>query len=245
MKTKTQKQLIVVSIVSFVVTVFLLTSSIFAWISISRKANGSFVVNLTDISSDFEFYIYRDTTFGGNGTKLISDECTAPGEEQCFEKVVNPKVTQIISPEVKPSDKMSFALKIVNLSSVNINVRLSLGGIISTGFNEEYNKIQRAFMYQITGIRYLNGGVEGFDVKGTADTTSLHFHNNELARYVMLEDFELKKNGSTNDRAVIYFDLYFDENIHGFNESLVSTGNSNAFMNQTFVIENFYIELDR
>ena len=140
---------------------------------------------------------------------------------------------------------MSFALKIVNLSSVNINVRLSLGGIISTGFNEEYNKIQRAFMYQITGIRYLNGGVEGFDVKGTADTTSLHFHNNALARYVMLEDFELKKNGSTNDRAVIYFDLYFDENIHGFNESLVSTGNSNAFMNQTFVIENFYIELDR
>lgn len=245
MKTKTQKQLIVVSIVSFVVTVFLLTSSIFAWISISKKANGSFIVNTTDISSDSEFYLYKDSAFAGSGTKLISDECTAPGEEQCFQKIINPQVSQIISPDIKPSDRMSFALKIVNLSSVNTTLRLSFGGIVSIGFNEEYNKIQRAFLYEITGIRYLNSGIEGNDIKASADTTSMHFHNNELSRYILLEDFELKKNGSENDRAVIYFDLYYDENIYGMDELLVSTGNSNAFMNQTFIIEKFYIELDR
>lgn len=244
MKTKTQKKLIVVSIISFVVTVFLLTSSIFAWISISKHADGSFISNLTDISSDVEFYIYRDSSFNGSGNKLISDECLAPGDEECFENIPNPKVSQIISPDVKPSDRLSFAIKIKNLSSTQIDIRLSFGGITSIDYPENYNKIQRAFKYEVTSIRYLNNGVEGNDIKNSANTYSSHFDTNELARYILLDGFELKKNGNANDRVVVYFDLYFDENISGFNELLEPIGNSNAFMSQLFRIDNFYIELD-
>lgn len=244
MKTKTQKQLIVVSIISFVVTVFLLTSTIFAWVSLSRQAGSSFISNLTDISSDFEFYIYRDSDFNGSGNKLITDECVAIDYENCFENIPNPKVSQIINPEMKPSDRISFALKIINKSSMPIDIRLSFGGISSTGYNEDYNKIQRAFMYEVTAIRYLNGGIEGDDIKSSANIINAHFESHEVSHYVLLNNFELSKNGTLNDRAVIYFDLYFDENIFGLNDLLESTGNSNVFMNQTLVVNNFYIELD-
>jgi len=244
MKTQTQKRHIVVSLIAFVVTVFLLTSTIFAWVSLSRQAGSSFVSNLTDISSEFEFYIYRDSDFNGSGNKLITDECVAPGDENCFENILNPKVSQIITPEMKPSDRISFALKIINKSSMPIDIRLSFGGVSSTGYSEDYNKIQRAFMYEVTAIRFLNGGIESDDVKGTANVVTGHFQSHEVSHYVLLNNFELSENGTLDDRAVVYFDLYYDENIFGLNELQESTGNSNVFMNQTLVVNNFYIELD-
>lgn len=244
MKTKTQKQLIVVSIISFVVTIFLLTSSIFAWISLSKQAGGSFITQTTDISSNLEFYIYRDPLFNGSNNKLTSDECLAPGDVGCFEQIINPKVSQIITPDLKPSDKMSFAIKITNLSSKKIDIRLSFGGVTSTGYIENYNKIQRAFLYEVTAIRYSNNNSQGTDIKSTSAITTSHFSNEDSPRYVLLDEFALQKKDNTNSQVVVYFDLYYDESIHGLDESLQSTGNSNAFMYQEFEIKHFFIELD-
>lgn len=247
MKTKTQKQLIVVSIISFVMAIFLLSSSVFAWIALSKQVDSKdFIVDLTDVSSNLEFYLFNDgETFTGSGTHTISDECEAPGNLNCFQKITKSRTVPIFTSDVKlkPSDRISFAIKIGNLSSKSIDIKLSFDEVSSLGFILNENQIQRAFQYEITAIRYLNGVVESSDVKSGANISTDHFINDYSGKYLLLDELTLEKKDTLNSKVIVYFDLYFDELVLGKDEFGMSTGNSNAFMNQTLHIKKLLIEL--
>lgn len=239
------------SLLYLLLAIFLCTTSIYAWISISNIGKSSLIVNVFQVKSKYEFYVYQSFNYTGNPNDdpvLENDKCLATNDENCYLLIDSPTPNDIIDNKTNlvPSNQFSYALIITNLSNVDVKLKLEFADILSPENEIEKNKIQYAFLYEVTKVAYYNNGVEGDDIKDSPEINiySQHFDNPTRNKYTLVENIELGKSEDPNDQIIIYFNLYFDENVKGYDAEGNPTS-SLPFSNQMLTIGkiNLYLEM--
>ncbi|CCV65963.1 hypothetical protein BN85309420 [Paracholeplasma brassicae] len=244
MRRNQSNRLFFLTIGLFILTLGLFTSVVFAWISQSRNASVSpFVASVKDLAIDFDFYRYNDEdTFDGSSSYTLENN-TCNNTTFCYDFLENPTASAVIPQKLKPSDKLSFAITISNRSTTDTTLDLKLNGVMSLGFNQINNQIQRAFKYEVKAVKYLNNSVESADQKTLFSYANTYFVP-EVSNYTLIDDVSLAKQNDANSVVIIFFDLYFDPSIGSYDTNNVLQNNSNAFMNQVFKIDQLLIDYE-
>ena len=246
------KQALIKSFISLIAVTFLFIGSTLAWI---LSSNSNFVnpIQIKFSPNDFEyqFFIYQDSLLSGSGSKKLHEHlCIDDTDDFCFNEF-DEQTPFVFStnPQIRPSNRFSFALKVTNISDTSRVMLVSLTKLLSTGFSLESNKAQRAFQYSTTKVVYWSSDEESVDMKdllaiqyaGDSINGPRHFTLADEFKFMLVSHLVLNSSGSSQS-AIIYFDIYFDPAIKGLDEFDISTGNSNAFQNQIFQIRQLLIE---
>jgi hypothetical protein len=248
------KRLLMMSLSTFVIALFMLITVGFAWFSFANKADTSLISQIGNVDADYQFYIYLDTSRHGDAAPVLSNQCSSSSDDACYyliENTNNPLTEPVYvfgsSDLVVPGNKFSFALKVSNTGNIAADLALNFLNIISTGFDFAINKTQIAYQYQVTRITYTESGYETGDIKSSYGivTNTDHFLSNYDESYALASNIPLALPGSSNSSVIVYFDIYFDPDVSGFTELGVPTDNSNAFENQTFTISKIALILTK
>ena len=249
MKTKqvhTANRLVVVSLTYFVLALMLLSTVLYAWFSLTNT-NRAFVTSTTSgVEAEYEFYVFKNSNKDGAEGKIISDDTCEIGEEDmCYMPIENPNDITFIDGFAAPGERYSFAVKVTSVGAAGGYLRLDLSGVISLGFTESQNRIQRAFKYETTMINYIGITGESSDQKDTLglNYNVSHFANATTGPYNLVNDIPFGSDYDTNGIVVIYFDLYFDPFVYG--EDIFGTPytNSNIFMGQIIQVTFIYMTI--
>jgi hypothetical protein len=249
-----QSKNLYILVLTYVLSSFLLaTVVVFAWFAISDHADASFLVETSDLSVDYELYVYKSPNHLGSPTPTLNNNiCSTSSETNCYLRIENPESIYLIGDErpVIPNDRFSYAIKMTNNSSENISLDIDFIKVTSTGFDFPFNKVQTSFSYAVTRISYAeilesadikdNGTIEyaGQDPLITHYFSDIDDETQNLASFIPLE---ISGNQKT---VIIFFDLHFDPWVWGKDEFGQSTGNSNAFQNQVMIIERIFLRLN-
>ncbi len=244
-KTSSANKLVMVSILYFMVSLFMFTLVTFAWFTLTNVNRANLMVDVSAVEAEYEFFVYMDEDYNGSPEETLIDNICAVNEMDCYMKIINPTVVHLIPNKVAPGDRFSFAIRITSLGSTNGMLKMELGNLQSIDAPQNENRIQRAFEYGITSVVYWHDGVESEDQKdnGTIVYHVDHFRYDHSGRYPLISDVFMGPNTSAEGVIIIFFDLYFDPTIHGIDGLGETLGNSNIFMNQQFVINRIFMEL--
>jgi len=224
--------------------ILLITSVTYAWFTLTNENNTVFVAEISGVEAEYEFYIYNDPTFyGSSNLTLINNTTIDENEYDKYLKVVDPTVAQIIPGYAAPGDVFSFAIKVTNVGTTTGKLDLSLGNIVSYGYDLEVNKIQTAFEYGVTQISYIYNNIESTDQKDILNLnyTIDNFESTNNLTYDLIDDVPIGV--ATDNVVVLYFDLTFDPSIYGEDASGTPYTNSNIFMGQTLLVNTIYMNL--
>ncbi len=241
---QTLNRLVMVSVTYFVLAFFVLSAVIYAWFTITNTNSASLVAGISGVEAEYQFYIYEDSTkSGSNHMTLMNNVCTTSITDQCYHLVSNPTIPTLINGYVAPGERFSFAIRIVSVGSSSGRLKLDLGGLISTGFDLPVNKIQSAFGYEVTKISYIEMGVESEDMKDLIDATyyNQHFTHSNNGPYQLIEDVPMGSENGINSIVIIFFDIFFDPTVFGFDSEGNPYENSNIFMNQIFTVQHIFM----
>jgi len=233
-----------VSLTYFTLSLFILTSIIYAWFTMTNTNRASLVAGISGVEAEYQFYIYQDTyRDGSQNPTLENNVCTSGQTDLCYEFISNPTVPTLINGYVAPGERFSFAIRIVSVGSSAGRLRLDLGGLISEGYDLNVNKIQSAFSYEVTKISYIDMGVESQDQKEQAPIVyyQQHFMYDNDGPYQLVENVPMGQQNGQNSIIIIYFDLYFDPFVYGFDMYGVPYTNSNIFMNQRLIVNHIFM----
>ncbi|HAQ56513.1 MAG TPA: hypothetical protein DCR44_03830 [Acholeplasmatales bacterium] len=250
MKLTTKRLLTSVFSLISVSLLFVLAS--YAWFNLTQQTQTDLALVVEGEEYEYEFYVYRDTDFLGNAAPTLTDDICLDGSSQdCYVELVDPEPRHLFAEAsiLRPGNRFSFALKITNISGSDQLFVLAIDELASTGYALSSNKIQRAFVYSVVKIVYLSAGVESADVKdtagiayaGKAPLNDPHFEVGSDGPYELANQLPLDAVGS-EATMIVFFDLYFDPLVYGVDELDVSTGNSNAFQNQVFIVGKLKID---
>jgi hypothetical protein len=224
----------------------------YAWFNMTQQTETDLALAINGEQYEYEFFVYRDTDFLGSLAPTLTDNvCADEFAQHCYLELIDPEPQHLFSeaPALRPGNRFSFALKLTNISGADQLFVLAIDELASTGYALSTNKIQRAFVYSVAKIVYLSGGVESADVKdtagiayaGKAPVTTPHFLTGDDGPYELADQLPITDGGSEGV-MIIFFDLYFDPDIHGVDALDVTTGNSNAFQNQVFIVGKLRID---
>lgn len=232
-------RLIVVSMVYFVLALFIFSAVVYAWYTLTDTNKGRLISQVSGVEAEYQFYVYRDSEKNGSNELTIIDNVCGLDEDLCYEYIPNPTVSHLVPGYAAPGERFSFAIKITSVGSTQGYLRLDFKGIISIGYDIVENKIQKAYEYEVDKISYINLGIETEDRKDTAGIVygHQHFAYDYSNVYNLVTNVPFGLEGDTNSIIVIYFDLYFDPTVYGQTSGGIPHTNSNIFMNQILVIE--------
>ena len=217
----------------------------FAWFTLGNENNTELISELTDIEADYEFYVYRDSLHLGNSTpSLVEDTCIL-NEDQCYQLIPNPTVAHLFDGSVAPGERFSFAVKVRSQGQTQAYLSLDFGGVISENYDRIENKIQTAFMYEVTGISYFLNDTESIDYKNTLpiEIYSSYFSHNDGVIYPLVQNVPVINRDFSSSTVIVYFDFYFSTTIFGSDVNNIPYTNSNIFMNQVLLIQHIFMKM--
>lgn len=241
------------SLISMIAVFFMLGVATLAWFAFTDSPTGDFVLDTSNLDLSYEFFIYQDSNFeGATNQTITTNVCLDEEEMNCYLYIPNPSSAHVVSGSRKivPSDRFSFALKVTNIGNIPGRLALVLTQLSSIGYGSiVQNKVQTAFSYSVDAITYLDNGVESSDMKNSfgtiyagMDETTAYFGTNDTGLYELGSKIKVDSSGEYKV-AIIYFSLYFDPSVSGYDALLQPTGNSNPFQNQTFSLNQLIIDL--
>ncbi|MCK7487954.1 MAG: hypothetical protein MZU97_22520 [Bacillus subtilis] len=225
-----------------------------AWFTVATETNVGLVGQTGSIATEYDFYVFQEPNFRGATNQTVStDLCDSPNAVDCYKLIENPTAVHMIegTRTLMPGDRFSFAIRIANQGTTDGVLSLTFTSVLSTGFLLDANRIQRAFTYLVTKIVYVDENGESEDIKdgpeidyaGKGLPSAPFFSVSPSATYLLASGIALEDEGPTAE-IIIYFELYFDPSIEGVDALGAPTGNSNAFMNQDFLIEHILMAFD-
>ncbi len=228
------------------VSIFMFSIMTYAWFTMTYVNQAHLTVKTSGIEAEYQFYIYKNLYHTGSSEQtLIDNTCTVNGNQDlCYEEVSNPITPVLIEGSVAPGERFSFAIAIQSLGSAQGYVDLTLGNLESIGYNQVENKIQTAFGYEVSKISYIKNNIETEDLKHLYTYQSFtHFSAQDDQQYPLITDVSLDYQDQYQGLLVIYFDVYYDPTIFGIDPQGVPYTNSHIFMNQTFHINDVYMNI--
>jgi hypothetical protein len=238
--------MILVSITYLTLSILIFTVSVFAWFTLTNVNDASLVKNISGVEAEYEFYIFKDSTHSGStDLRLMENLCSPTKTDQCYEYIPNPTTMYIVDGLAAPGERFSFALKITSVGASSGFADLTLGNLVSLGYDRIENRIQTAFTYELTKVSILIDGVESEDIKNEDPITfqNDHFISEYNVIYPLVKNVPLINTGVFQSAAIVYFDFYFDPEIYGIDIYGQPFTNSNIFMNQILEIRNIYMTL--
>lgn len=243
---KTTRNTLLKSIFHLLVSLTMMSVVTYAWFTITNENNAHVVSKISGVEAEYQFYAYENMfRLGSENQTLIDNVCDLNGlEDLCYQEVKNPIYPKLIDGSVAPGERFSFAISISSVGSTQGYLDLTLGNIESIGYDLEGNKIQTAFGYEVTKISYIHNEVETVDMKdGLIYQTFTHFSIDDNLYYPLVTDVPLVDNDDLLSKVIIYFDVYFDPTICGMDIEGIAYTNSNIFLNQTFNINDVYMNV--
>lgn len=243
---KTGKNRIKMSILSLSLGLIMFVGATFAWFTLSIETSSSLILNVDGEDYEYRFFVYQELDHSGNPSPtLVNTICAESSSQECYLEIVNPNSTHLISNEhtLVPGNRFSFALEITNISEKDLNFAFSFSDLSSIGYLLSTNKIQIAFNYSVSKIVFSDNGLETSDVKdtrgmiyaGMAPLENPHFGLVDSSLYELASAIPVAGLGS-EQKVIVFFDLYFDPTVSGLDSEGIQVGNSNAFQNQKFII---------
>jgi hypothetical protein len=250
-QTKTRLFLAIAQLSAVVLLVIGVT---LAWFTVSTENEVGLVGQTGSIATDYDFYVFQEPDFLGAGNQSVTtDMCVELDDEDCYLLIENPTAVHMIdgTRTLMPGDRFSFAIRISNQGNTDGILSLTFTSVVSAGFVLDANRIQRAFSYRVTKIVYVDQNVESSDIKDVAPINyagmgmpdAPFFSIVPSAAYLLASGISLVDEGPTSE-IIIYFELYFDPEVEGVDALGAPTGNSNAFMNQSLLIEHILMAFD-
>lgn len=245
-KSSNKKNISPMYYVNVIIALIATITAIHAWfIMFVKTSTEPFIINIGGVEMQYDFYVYQDPLYGGSDNYSISNLCD---DEQClarYQKVnVEEEPYMFGTPnKVLPGNKFSFVMKITNVGTEDVMLKINMSGLSSTGANIPENKVQRAFYYSVEMITYY----DDIDVKDdqVIEYTDSHFDTNNDSSYPLVSNVFVSSSDEAKKVIYIFFDLYFDPNISGYTTDLQPTGNSNAFANQFFSVSHLVCTVDK
>ena len=240
------RKLIISSILYFAIVLTMTTFVSYAWFTITNTNDANLITSISEIESEYGFYIYQNTSRDGSDElTLIDNICQTETEDLCYQNIVNPNSSNLLEGSSAPGERYSFAIRITSVNNPIGTLKLELGDLISEGYDLEINKIQTAFYYQVDKISYINFGEESVDLK---DDLGIQYHSNYFTYdndgiYPLVSNVPMQNEENVDTMIVIYFNLYFDPYIYGQNDLGIPYTNSNIFLNQRFTIQHIYMSV--
>jgi len=241
------------SMISMLAMALLFIGVTFAWFTVSQQSQTDNISLQVDGDLfEYQFYVYVESLYLGDDAPSLNNKiCDELLSINCYEEVETSGPEYLFSDThtLTPNNRFSFAIKISNISPKELSVFLELKNLSSTGYLLPANKIQVAFEYDVTRIVYVNAGVEGMDIKdslaieyaGDSVTPDPHFGLSDSLPYRLASNIPISNEGSSQT-IILFFNLYFDPELSGIDEFGLSTGNSNAFQNQSLIIKTLKID---
>ena len=229
-----------------VLSVFMLSVVTYAWFTITYENKASLTSKISGVEAEYTFYIYQNKYHSGSDTLNLYDHvCTVLNRDDlCYKETVNPILPELIDGSVAPGERFSFAIAIHSMGTNQGYVNLTLGNIESNGYDIEVNKIQKAFGYEVTKISYFQNEIETDDQKALLNYQSFrHFEITDDTFYHLVTDVPMIDDINYPSTVIIYFDVYYDPSIFGQDLDGTPHINSHAFMNQTFIINDIYMNV--
>jgi len=203
------------------------------------------ISELTDIEADYEFYVYKDSLHLGNETpSLVEDSCVL-NEDQCYQLIPNPTQAHLMDGSVAPGERFSFAVKVKSQGQTQAYLSLDFGGVISENYDRIENKIQTAFMYEVTNISYFLNNTESSDYKNSLpiEIFSSYFSNIDGVIYPLVQNIPVINRDFSSSTVIVYFDFYYSTTIFGSDSNNIPYTNSNIFMNQVLLIQHIFMKM--
>lgn len=241
--TKVYRKLILTSSMYIVLAISLLFVSVYAWFTLTNESNASLVSSISGVEAQYEFYIYQNANHEGSNNPTLEDNVCDIGGDLCYEYIPNPTAPYLFDGKVAPGETFSFAIKITSVGTSVGKLRLELGGIDSIGASSVNDEIQQAFSYNVAKISYIEDGIESSDQKDIApiEYFSQTFSTEINTEYQLVNSVPLGIDGLSNSTVIVYFNVYFDPTIYGFDTYGTPYTNSNIFMSQIFRINYIYM----
>jgi len=242
---KSWRMLVARLIIYIVFSISAISIVTFAWFSLGNENNTHLISKLTDIEADYEFYVYKDSLHIGNPTpSLLNDTCVL-NDDQCYQLIPNPTTAHMFDGSVAPGERFSFAIKVRSQGQTQAYLSLELGGIGSTNYDLVENKIQTAFMYEVTKISYLLIEEESEDLKlnSPIEIYSNYFSHEEGLNYPLVLNVPSINRDFSSSTVIVYFDFYFSSTVFGTDIDGIPYTNSNIFMNQVLSIEHIFMKM--
>lgn len=225
-----------------------------AWFAVSTETNASLFGQVGGVNVEAILYVYEEPNYlGANNQMVTTHSCSSTEDDHCYRIIPNPTAFQLGNEnrELMPGDRFSFAVRIINLGQKNEVMNLVVSNVLSSGYLLDQNQIQRAISYRVTKITTMDSSEESMDIKDTLNisyagknlSTSLFFTLSQGPNYSLVSGIGLMGEGIMSE-IIIYFDLYFDPEVEGFDANGSPVGNSNPFMSQTFMINEMLISFD-
>jgi hypothetical protein len=239
-------KMLVKSLMTLVASSFMFVALTFAWFVVSTNNNvDPIVINISPLDFEYTLYLFKDESGTGASTQVLSQSlCLHEEDNNCYfpHESSNPYLFPS-SVGFRPGQKFSFALQITNISAGSRYANVTISEVSSLGFQSIQNKIQRAFLYQVTKMVYDTPLGESSDQKGLLGVmyagmdseADYHFSLNSEDAYSLFSGFPLYPQVDTKS-VIVYFNLYFDPSVYGMDESMQLSNNSNAFQNQQLII---------
>ena len=249
MKTKSDKSLLLSTIVFAVIAIMLIFSMTLAWFTMHATSNvGGMQIRVEEtLEIEYKLFYFIDSAKDG----ALSSELNIPSQgigssegnyypfpSSGLLAVGNPLVPSTV---IGPGDKMTFALVLTNLSFDNdTSLTIEFYGIHSQDENGDpiayvLNRVERAFKYSVKKVAY---GTEFYEDWGTPIITSVPGYFMQANPFVLASNVDLTSAFDVSPSITIYFEIYFDEGVYGYDESTDTlVNNSNAFMNQSLIID--------
>ena len=244
-KVNTYHRLIMVSTTYIFLALSILTVSVYAWFTLTNENKASLVSQVSGVEAEYEFYIYENQMHEGSDNLTLIDNVCSDGGDLCYRYIPNPTYAHLINGKVAPGETFSFAIKIISVGTSEGKLQLDLGGLQSTNYDIEINKIQSAFRYEVTKVSYIENNQETTDQKdlGTIVHYNQFFTYDNDAFYPLITNVPLGIENHSNSIIVVYFDLHFDSNVYGQDTLGVPYTNSNIFMDQILIVNHIYMTI--
>lgn len=233
------------SLVALFVAATLFVAVTFAWFTTASQVDqDELLLDFNPADFEFSLYRFRDSAWSGIDSERLGDSmCVLPSDDRCFELHHEADLFEFPNPfGFRPSQTLTFVMRITNLGAPKA-FDLELFDILSLGYANPQNAVQRAFEYRVISLVYWNGVVEDntlmsdptLDYAGKDPLSSIHFGLLAETAYPLVSDVPLTSDADSKT-ALVYFTLRFDPTVKGVDELGQPTQTSNAFQNQTMEI---------
>lgn len=226
------------------ISFLLMSVVIFSWFTLTNHNKTAFMSDVAEIESEYAFYMYEDLYRQGNPNPRLLEQTCGEHVLDCYRYIENPMENQWIDHSVAPGQRFSLAIKVLSQGLTQSYLSLSLGGILSEGYELSGYKIETAFYYQVTKISYIIDDIESSDYKAIGPRVFYqgYFNQGEAVMYPLAKNLPTLDIYSMSSEMIIYFDLYFDPDVRGYDEGLIHD-DSHVFIGQTLSINHLFMKV--
>ncbi len=226
------------------VSFLLMSVVIFSWFTLTNHNKTAFISDVAEIESEYTFYIYEDLYRKGNQNPMLLEQICGTETLDCYRYIENPMENQWIDHSVAPGQRFSLAIRVLSQGLTQSYLSINLGGIVSEGYESSGYKIETAIYYQVTKISYVINQTESADYKAIGPRVFYqgYFDQGEEVMYPLVKNLPTLDIYSMSSEMIIYFDLYFDPSVRGYDEGIMHD-DSHVFIGQTLSINHLFMKV--